>query len=245
MTTFSSNYSNLYDVIHKDKNYKNDVDKIEILLSNLNLGNRIGSILDFGCGTGKHLSILDARGYKVQGYDPSTDMIERAKSNYPHILFANKMEDLHFKFDLVISLFDVLSYQCTSELLNDYFEQLLSKVAPGGYIIVDFWNLNGVQKNPPENRTKIFDFEGNTYKREVCAKSSDNFRVTDLEISITNESIGLEIYSESHKMRAIQSAEIQTYIEGKAKVIGTFDATDYVSKVSDSSWRAVTVIQSM
>ena len=53
MSIFKNNYSKVYDILYSKKNYKLEVNYIIKLLNKFKLKK---SILDLGCGTGKHLS---------------------------------------------------------------------------------------------------------------------------------------------------------------------------------------------
>ncbi|HEX7401980.1 MAG TPA: methyltransferase domain-containing protein [candidate division Zixibacteria bacterium] len=57
---------------------KNTVKEVDFLLKELRLPKR-GSILDMGCGTGRHSIELAKRGYKVTGVDLSSGMLSQAK----------------------------------------------------------------------------------------------------------------------------------------------------------------------
>lgn len=56
---------------------KNTVPEVDFLLEELSLRPG-GSILDVGCGTGRHSIELAKRGYRVTGLDLSTEMLARA-----------------------------------------------------------------------------------------------------------------------------------------------------------------------
>src|SRR5512136_2290781 len=57
---------------------KNTVHEVDFLLEELNLPSG-GSVLDVGCGTGRHAIELAKRGYAVTGLDLSAEMLSRAK----------------------------------------------------------------------------------------------------------------------------------------------------------------------
>jgi len=56
---------------------KNTLKEVDFLLEELNLADG-GSILDIGCGTGRHSIELAKRGYAVTGLDLSSEMLARA-----------------------------------------------------------------------------------------------------------------------------------------------------------------------
>jgi 2-polyprenyl-3-methyl-5-hydroxy-6-metoxy-1,4-benzoquinol methylase len=58
---------------------KNTVKEVDFLLKELRLP-KGGSILDIGCGTGRHSIELAKRGYKVTGVDLSSGMLSQAKT---------------------------------------------------------------------------------------------------------------------------------------------------------------------
>lgn len=64
--------------IYEDNEFtKNTVREVDFLLQELSL-QRGGSVLDVGCGTGRHSIELAKRGFAVTGLDLSSGMLERA-----------------------------------------------------------------------------------------------------------------------------------------------------------------------
>ncbi len=243
VNSFTSEYSMLYDEIHANKDYESDIKKLLSLTKKIPNFSESPHILDFGCGTGKHLNVLYELGFDVQGYDPSESMIERAKSEFPDITFSHKLNDIPKDFDLVISLFDVLSYQSSNLEAQNYVRDLFSKLKSHGVVILDYWNLKGVQQDPPKITYRSFELNQTNYRRTVVPTSKDNFRITTLDIEIQNMDSSKVVYSEKHSLRAFTSEEIQELSSEFAEVVSIFDAKDYSKKISDENWRAVALLR--
>ena len=109
-------------MFYQDKDYNSESLYIHEVLSQNNIpGNKI---LELGCGTGKHAKILAEIGYEVLGIDQSKSMIANAIITEG---FTCKIGDIRnfkadIKFDAVISLFHVLSYQISNKSLNEVFK---------------------------------------------------------------------------------------------------------------------------
>ncbi len=69
---------------------KNTVREVDFLLDELHLPSG-GSVLDVGCGTGRHAIELAKRGYAVTGLDLSSEMLSRAAD-------AAKAENVHVEW---------------------------------------------------------------------------------------------------------------------------------------------------
>jgi SAM-dependent methyltransferase len=117
--------------------------------------------LELGCGTGKHAKLLNEKGFCVHGIDLSKTMLEQALG------FENRTLSFSFgdvrdyrierKFDAVISLFHVASYQNTNEDLLQYFKTANVHLNSGDIFIFDFWYGPAVLSEKPENRVKYLE----------------------------------------------------------------------------------------
>ena len=109
MKTFKKNFVEYYALSKSKKEYGSDVDQIVDLIKN----KKYKSILDIGCGVGTHAYLLSKKGYYVEGFDISKDIINHAKHTYPKMNFfvadASKFK-LHKKFDVVMAKDSVLSF---------------------------------------------------------------------------------------------------------------------------------------
>ena len=87
------------------------------------------TMLDLGCGTGKHAELFCDQGYKVHGVDLSEEMLKEAEkrrqSKEDKLSFSlSNISNLALseKFDVVVSLFHVVSYQNSNKDLIKTFE---------------------------------------------------------------------------------------------------------------------------
>ena len=164
MTQFGDLYSRYYDLIYQNKDYIAEVEYVDNLIKSDKL--KIKTILDLGCGTGRHDELLCNKGYVVHGVDISKKMLKvaekRVKKNEKKLSFSQsditKLK-LNQKFDAVISLFHVMSYQNSNKDLNAVFSRVNDHLNEGGIFIFDFWYGPAVLTDPPRSTTKQLEDE--------------------------------------------------------------------------------------
>jgi SAM-dependent methyltransferase len=219
MTVFG-NYARYYDLLYHDKDYIGETQFIHQLIQ----GNApdAATILELGCGTGNHALLLAKEGYSVHGVDMSSEMLEGAKercSRLPQELAAKlkftkgdvRTVRLDEKFDVVLSLFHVISYQTTNEDLLAAFETAKTHLKPGGILIFDVWYGPTVLSEPPTVRVKRLEdeliqvtriAEPVIYPNENCVDVNYHIFIKDKNSGDTNE------ITETHKMRYLFKPEI-------------------------------------
>ena len=87
MTVFSE-YARYYDLLYRDKDYAGETDYVDGMIQSHALEAR--TILNLGCGSGRHDRELIKKGYQVTGVDSSTVMLDAAKNA------ANDIADLDY-----------------------------------------------------------------------------------------------------------------------------------------------------
>src|SRR3954467_12343728 len=111
------NYSAYYDLLYKDKDYTTEANYIHERIQHYLPGAK--TILSLGCGTGNYEFLLEKFGYEITGIDISPEMIsladekrKMAQSSTISFEVADiKTYKTDKRFDVVISLFHVISYQ--------------------------------------------------------------------------------------------------------------------------------------
>ena len=162
MPEIFNDYARYYDLLYKDKDYVVEASYVDGLIKKYH--SQAKSILNLGCGTGRHDSYFQEMGYSVCGVDLSEMMlIEARKRAIPGKLeFFNgdaRSIDLHQKFDVVMALFHVMSYQTMDDDVLAVLETAKRHLAPGGIFLFDFWHGQGVLNDPPVVRVKRLEDE--------------------------------------------------------------------------------------
>ena len=157
---FGRAYADAYDVLYADKDYEAECRLIQSIATRLGRGS--DTILDLGCGTGRHAVILAGHGSRVVGVDLSADMVEVARCRAEAAgvsLIDFQVGDVRSfrsrdRFDLVLLMFAVLGYQLEDADVEATLETAAQHLQPGGVLIFDVWNGPGVESIGPEVRTK-------------------------------------------------------------------------------------------
>ncbi len=150
-------YAQYYDLLYQDKAYDQEVDYIDSLIRKRHAA--ASSVLDLGCGSGRHARFLVERGYQVTGVDLSEQMLDVARSNpYGQDVSFHQGDvrsvRLHQRFDVVVSLFHVMSYVTTNDDLKAAFRTVVEHLNPCGLFIFDLWYGPAVLHQAPEVRVK-------------------------------------------------------------------------------------------
>ncbi len=154
-----------YDLFYDDKNYQLEANYIHEKIQEYKSNSK--SILELGCGTGKHAINLTKFGYEILGIEKSESMLKKT-TNKKNLEFQQgdiREIKLKYKFDCVISLFHVMSYQITNESLFSVFKTAFNHLKKDGLFLFDFWFGPAVIHQKPMVRTKTISTENNTICR--------------------------------------------------------------------------------
>ena len=75
----------VYDVAYSFKDYEGEAAAISALILDRNVN--AGSLLDVGCGTGKHLEYFARHFDHVEGLDLTRGLLEEARRRLPEVTF--------------------------------------------------------------------------------------------------------------------------------------------------------------
>jgi SAM-dependent methyltransferase len=162
MGVFSA-YARYYDLLYRDKDYEAEAEYVQRLISRN--APRASSVLDLGCGTGRHAAALARRGFSVDGVDRSPEMLREARhrGRVEPAEVGNRLRfhegdirtvSLGGTFDVVVALFHVASYLTSNEDLARAFHTARQHLVPGGLFLFDCWYGPAVLTLGPEVRVK-------------------------------------------------------------------------------------------
>ncbi len=239
-------YAYYYNAFYQDKDYRKEARQVNMLLERY--GEGISTLINFGCGTGKHDFELQKLGYRCEGIDASPLMVKLAKEH------AGREEiDIEFsvadirkfrtqkQYDGVISLFHVMSYQNTNQDVAAAFHSARLALGRGGLFLFDVWYGPGVLSDKPVVRVKEIEDDVNKLVRIARPVMHDRENIVDVcyEVFIIEKETGkIKTMNETHNMRYFFKPEIEMLLEeAEFELIDNLDCrtlgeTDY------NSWTA-------
>lgn len=208
-------YAPVYDLLYKDKDYEKEALHIAEILNKYGNG-KIKKVLNLGCGTGRHDRILAGMGYDMTGVDLSEEMIEIANLT-PGLKFLQgdiRIIDLKRKFDAVISMFHVMSYQNSNDDVTAVFNNAARHLNPDGILLFDCWYAGAVLAERPEKRVKVVENDEFFVTRHADPVMHEDTRIVDVnyELHVTEKTTGItEIFHETHNMRYFTVNEMEGF----------------------------------
>lgn len=242
-------YAGYYDLLYHDKNYQAEVDYIDSLLRRHKTSAQ--NILELGCGTGIHAAMLAAKGHSVLGVDISEGMLKRARarSHDQKIGFAHgDARDFRTdkKFDTVVSLFHVMSYQNSNADVAAAIQTANIHLDIGGHLIFDFWYAPAVLTQLPEVRVKRLENETIRVIRLAEPQHEPNRSVVHVcyeicvEDKLSNE---IKRIHEKHSMRYFSLPEVQLFLERGGFELKAHEEWLTGKELGVSTWGACVVAQ--
>jgi SAM-dependent methyltransferase len=216
MSVFAA-YSRYYDLLYRDKDYAAEARYVHELVQRHHPAAR--SMLDLGCGTGRHAQLLSQHGYTLTGVDLSEEMLKVARGTSPELGFVQgdvRTVRLGKTFDVVASLFHVMSYQTTNADLRAALDTIREHLAPGGLFVFDCWYGPAVLTSRPETRVKRLEDESIHVTRLAEPVLHPNENVVDVNYHVLirdKHSGAVDELRETHEMRYLFAPEVQLLLE--------------------------------
>lgn len=218
-------YAQYYDLLYRDKNYDGEVRFIDGLIQKY--APNAKNLLELGCGTGIHAEKLAAEGYSVHGVDLSIEMLKCAEERIRNLpgkeakrlsFSCGEIRQFHHgrRFDAVISLFHVMSYQTKNSDLTAVCDTVKQHLKPKGIFIFDCWYGPAVLSDPPVVRVKRLEDKKIEITRIAKPEMYPNENRVDVhyQVFIKDKSTErVETLEETHKMRYLFKPEIEQILK--------------------------------
>ena len=130
--------------------------EVDYIIDKLKL-NPTHSILDVGCGMGRHTIEFSKRGYNIEGIDYAKSLIDSAKSkalkanvdcvfSCVDITESNNLVQLQTNYDVIICLYDVIGSYADETKNKRILNNISSLLIEGGYAVISVMNLHLTEK---------------------------------------------------------------------------------------------------
>lgn len=225
-------YSEYYDLLYHDKDYEAEAAYTRSLIERHHP--RARSVLDLGCGTGRHMLLLAENGYRMTGVDSSPGMLDAANAHLASASAASQVRiassgaaptflqgdvrtvRISQKFDVVVSLFHVMSYQTSNDDIKAALATIKEHLLPGGVSIFDCWHGPTVLTGRATARTRHVQNERIAVVRsaEPVLRPNQNCVEVNYRLLITDKQSGHERQlRETHVMRYFFTPELELLLE--------------------------------
>jgi SAM-dependent methyltransferase len=217
---FGEDYLNIYQ--HRDEREAEHV--VELIASNL-AGREIQSVLDLGCGAGRHTKVLCERWWTV-GLDLSMALLKVARTESPDAPYVRAdMRDLPFgdeTFDLIVNLFTSFGYFEDDREHARVLSCVCAATKRGGTFVIDFLNAGHVRRElvPYDERVE------NGITIEQTRKISPDDRFVEKRIRLRGR--GKE-YIE--RVRLLSEADLERMLS-----VAGFDVSTRFGDYSGAGW---------
>lgn len=179
MNWFNSKY---YHILYKSRNKNEASDFIKTIISTLSLKSN-NSVLDLGCGKGRHSISLSNHFKLVHGIDISSENISLANENKKENLkfFISDMRnfDTNTKYEYIFNLFTSFGYFKKNEDNIKVLKSCYNHLNKNGLLFIDFLNSEKIKMTISglKESKEISGIRFNIHKQII-----DNYIVKKIEI---------------------------------------------------------------
>ena len=213
-------YARYYDLLYRDKDYAAEVAYIHDILQHHCPAAH--SILNLGCGSGRHDRLLSEKGYAMTGVDLSEDMLTAARQAAEGYAAVRYVQDdvrtvrLDMTFDVIISLFHVMSYQAENADLMAAFGTARQHLKSGGIFIFDCWYGPAVLTDRPAVRVKELVDDTISITRIASPVMHPNQNLVDVNYHLFARNLltkEVQEVRETHRMRYLYLPELSLMLQ--------------------------------
>lgn len=173
-------FAKYYDIFYQKKDYQKEVDFL------MNFISTEDNVIDIGCGTGIHASLIKKKNVNIEGLDLNKEMLDIAKTRLKSNLYLQNILNINIdkKYDVIISMFAVINHLKNIKELEKCFLNLKSILKNNGLIIIDLHNpqKSGKKMDSYNNLTRIMEWDYNPQSKIEKSKITfikDNKKYND------------------------------------------------------------------
>jgi SAM-dependent methyltransferase len=241
----------VYDAVYaKDHDYAGGAAKVLKLVRQAGDGRdpKSMSLLDVGCGTGRHLEQLAGEFASLVGVDQSEVQLAAAIDRLGPLipLYQGDMLALGSivgtdggagvaaSFDVIICLFSSIAYLASGDELTAAIGEMARLLAPGGTLMIEPWLRPDVDRS--FGVLTYFANDADLKVARMCIpRREDDVLVLDHHHLVARPD-GIEYYLEAHRLRMFSEADFESAFRA-AGVVARFDL-DGLDAVGRGLWIA-------
>ena len=208
---FNSKY---YHILYKSRNKNEASDFIKAIISTLSLKSN-NSVLDLGCGNGRHSISLSNHFKLVHGIDISSENIsianENKKENLKFFISDMRNFDTKIKYEYIFNLFTSFGYFKKNEDNIKVLKSCYHHLNKNGLLFIDFLNSEQIKRtiNGLKETKNINGIRFNIHKEIIGDYVIKNIEIKDGEATYNfQEKVQLFKIQDFKKMFEISGFEI-------------------------------------
>jgi perosamine synthetase len=213
---FGGVFAGAYDALYAEKDYAAEVALLESAFTRFS-EQPVRRVLDLGCGTGRHVAELAARGHQAVGVDRSPAMLAVARRRVPGSRFVEAdmaALDLGEKFDAVVVLFAALSYSTTPAAIRAAVGGARRHLVAGGLLVADVWFGAAPSSGRPVTTRRTGHAGGVDWERTGFLSRDPLAQRVDAAYRLTRRSAdGEAVAHEVHRMHYFSPFELEFVLE--------------------------------
>lgn len=199
----------VYDLAYSFKDYADEAASIRTLILERNPS--AASLLDVGCGTGKHLEYFAGDFEHVEGLDLTRGLLDEAERRLPEITFHQgdmRTFNLGRGFDAIVCLFSAIGHLLTLEELEQACDSMAKHLEPGGVLVIEPWLSPEVWDEKHLHMLTVDEPNVKLARASLPSTRGDNNEISVLDFTYLVATQGkVEVIEERHELRLTSETE--------------------------------------
>ncbi|MBN1550070.1 class I SAM-dependent methyltransferase [bacterium] len=202
-------FQNTYSLVYPHRNESVAQCEVRSLVQSLQL-TKPKTILDVGCGSGRHMYAFESMGFHCFGLDLSMHLLEKAsvhRNLHGRLVYADmRYFPFRFKFDVIVNLFSSFGYFLNSTDNRSVLDNIHNCLSKNGLFILDHINKTYLQNSlVPESIYKTADAVIRQKRMIVNNRITKKVVITYADQSEIEYTESVQLYTEVEMKELLES----------------------------------------
>ncbi|TFE30654.1 class I SAM-dependent methyltransferase [Cohnella luojiensis] len=238
---FTESFGEDYKIVYRHRNWENAKREIGAMMEWVNIPAN-SSVLDVGCGMGRHALALKALGYEVTGLDLSEVLLTEARSADPEYgvdWVRGDMRSLPFDcgtFDATVNWFTSFGYFVDDQDNLRVLQEMRRVLKPDGRYLIDYLNPSYLLRHLVPESDRVDEPTG--LRITEIRTIEEDFVIKKIEVMPPRDDAGIQGPSRHYeeRVRLIGLKKFQGLLMEAGlfleRVYGDYDGSEYDSESS-------------